>query len=982
MAEPLLRKTFAKLRARRRKSLKGGRSEDADVCERGDVATRCVIGGDGPSGRRCGAGPSRGPVWRRRGRQAGAQPGAGHPCRRKGGGGGRGGGDLVQPIPGGRGGGADAEEGGGRQGGVVRAAALCRGGGRDQRLVQQARLCRHCTGAPADQTPHRIITAHTPPTTNTAHRQHLAQRATRVCLQRHKLSDGASEPPADGAVSGGSPRALGRRACLPQRSLSERVKSTGTVGKLSLRMRRLPELRRRLSLRGTSRGGRQEGGGGSESGVQPPPAPPAAVADRNVICRYHLDSSVASQGGGRSRSKRQRGLRSLTRQGYLSDGDSPELVAKGDKHGGCPRLDTAAFRPYALSDRPRCAQPLSGLIHLRLLGIEGLPAPRAAPGHVFCAVQVDAVSKARTALLACRQPFLSLDHSFNIGLERSHTLTLLVYAWEPGSCRNRLCCHGAALLPPLFRGARTHQLALQLEPRGVFYLKVSLVEVWEVPPGAGDEPQEPRVFRVEISELVERERSPVTVPLLIHKCVSEIERRGLKAVGLYRLCGSAAVKKELRDAFERDSASVDLSEETYPDINVITGILKDYLRELPSPLITKTLYDVVLEATATWPLKMTNGVPDVSLCSVNVVALLDCLTPAEKATLTLLLDHLSLVASLQESNKMTCQNLAVCFGPVLLGQKQEASLHASSTFSHSKELASALDFKKHIEVLHYLLQLWPSERSKEKREAMERPRAGECPRARPQAPAGATAAEEVVCRNRVGRSTSSSRYRHAGDWSSCGRNYLRPAGGQEAGERGQDPALGTNIPGSRQPADEQDGGQCHTGGRQHQAVGQDGRQQQADTQDGQQQHADTQDGGRCHVDKQDGRLQQGDKQDGRQQHVDGKDGRQHHMEGQDGRLLHADRQDGGQHHMDRLDGGSIPSNWREGGSNPTRGRNYDLLSVNGQGDSLFPAAGQDGNPFSDDDELDFESCFSGRTKEFDSLIADIERELAKKIIFL
>ena len=46
-----------------------------------------------------------------------------------------------------------------------------------------------------------------------------------------------------------------------------------------------------------------------------------------------------------------------------------------------------------------------------------------------------------------------------------------------------------------------------------------------------------------------------------------------QVVGLYRLCGSAAVKKELREAFERDSYSVELCENTYPDINVITGKL-------------------------------------------------------------------------------------------------------------------------------------------------------------------------------------------------------------------------------------------------------------------------------------------------------------------------------------------------------------------------------------------------------------------------
>lgn len=44
-----------------------------------------------------------------------------------------------------------------------------------------------------------------------------------------------------------------------------------------------------------------------------------------------------------------------------------------------------------------------------------------------------------------------------------------------------------------------------------------------------------------------------------------------QVVGLYRLCGSAAVKKELREAFERDSHAVELCENTYPDINVITG---------------------------------------------------------------------------------------------------------------------------------------------------------------------------------------------------------------------------------------------------------------------------------------------------------------------------------------------------------------------------------------------------------------------------
>lgn len=53
--------------------------------------------------------------------------------------------------------------------------------------------------------------------------------------------------------------------------------------------------------------------------------------------------------------------------------------------------------------------------------------------------------------------------------------------------------------------------------------------------------------------------------LIMCLCVCQV-------VGLYRLCGSAAVKKELRDWFERNSSAVCLSEDLYPDINVITGM--------------------------------------------------------------------------------------------------------------------------------------------------------------------------------------------------------------------------------------------------------------------------------------------------------------------------------------------------------------------------------------------------------------------------
>ena len=70
---------------------------------------------------------------------------------------------------------------------------------------------------------------------------------------------------------------------------------------------------------------------------------------------------------------------------------------------------------------------------------------------------------------------------------------------------------------------------------------------------------------------------------------------------------------------------------------------------------------------------------------------------------------------------MTHQNLAVCFGPVLLTPTQEAwrvgggvgggrgGKGGGKGSAHCEEIASAVDFKRHIEALHYLLQQWPGE---------------------------------------------------------------------------------------------------------------------------------------------------------------------------------------------------------------------------------------------------------------------------------
>ncbi|XP_035468733.2 rho GTPase-activating protein SYDE1 [Scophthalmus maximus] len=567
-------------------------------------------------------------------------------------------------------------------------------------------------------------------------------------------------------------------------SVIDRLRSPGTVRKLSLKMRKLPELRRKLSLRSYSRAHRQGN-------------------DQNVISRYHLDSSAPPARPVRQSSRR----RSASKGGHLSDGDSPELLPRqqGPKPAAFQETacDVSSFRLYLGSDPPRCSQRVTGLLTVHLLGLEEMKTRSEGSKDLFLAIQVDGVTRARTALLNLRSSALSLNHTFHLELERAQQLRIVVLTpanpqaaggskagcdgsqTSCGPTRNRVCCVGGVSIPPLFKGSRSQQLCVKLEPTGLLYVKLSLQEQWDTKISTDTSPS--NVFGVELHNLVEKEGSAAPVPLLIQKTVAEIERRGLKVVGLYRLCGSAAVKKELRDWFERNSSAVCLSDDLYPDINVITGVLKDFLRELPSPLITSTLYQVVRDAMTLRPQPQQAQSP---------VELLSCLPPPERATLSLLLDHLSLVASFSSSNRMTQQNLAVCFGPVLLTPTQEAwreggggraGRGGGKGFGQGEGIASAVDFKRHIEALHYLLQQWPVPTHRVPGDNHTSPppsatitQGQQLPVLRlavPQNPEG----EVVVSRRaRGGLARLESPppiNRYAGDWSICGRDVLS---GQEA----------------------------------------------------------------------------------------------------------------------------------------------------------------------------------------------------------
>lgn len=317
-------------------------------------------------------------------------------------------------------------------------------------------------------------------------------------------------------------------------------------------MKKLPELSRKLSVKGNPSHGQTETRNHLLRANGPADLGSGGVSTSgNVIWRYHLDSSVCTE-----QQKNSSGLgapKSAIKGGYLSDGDSPELVAKSAKHGSYSKshqkmqakdsfsnsgiskmADAASFRPYSLPEQMKCASspPVSGLLSVHLCGAEGLKTPRNDESrHIYCAIQVDEAKRARTALLPCRADFLAMDHTFQLELEDAQRLRLVLFGCEATTAprRQRVCCHGAIALVPLFRTpnvGRSHRLAVRLEPRGVIYVKLGLTERRHSLIEGNEVEKEREVFGVDTARVVEREATGLMVPLVIEKCIAEIERRG------------------------------------------------------------------------------------------------------------------------------------------------------------------------------------------------------------------------------------------------------------------------------------------------------------------------------------------------------------------------------------------------------------------------------------------------------------------------
>ena len=85
------------------------------------------------------------------------------------------------------------------------------------------------------------------------------------------------------------------------------------------------------------------------------------------------------------------------------------------------------------------------------------------------------------------------------------------------------------------------------------------------------------------------------MPKFVRVCVEAVDKRGLEVDGIYRVSGNLATIQKLRFLVDQEE-DLDLDNNQWEDIHVVTGALKMFFRELPEPLFPFRFFQPFVEA--------------------------------------------------------------------------------------------------------------------------------------------------------------------------------------------------------------------------------------------------------------------------------------------------------------------------------------------------------------------------------------------------
>jgi len=151
--------------------------------------------------------------------------------------------------------------------------------------------------------------------------------------------------------------------------------------------------------------------------------------------------------------------------------------------------------------------------------------------------------------------------------------------------------------------------------------------------------------------------------LFIETCIDFLETTGLETQGLFRMCGSKCEIDELKERADEDIFG--FSVEECKDPHSVAGLLKQYFRELPDPLIPFVFYRNFIEAASS---------DDNGNKKEKIKNCLNLLPTTNMYILGKLCLFMYEVQVYKETNLMGPENLSTCIAPNLLRTEENISL--------------------------------------------------------------------------------------------------------------------------------------------------------------------------------------------------------------------------------------------------------------------------------------------------------------------
>jgi RalA-binding protein 1 len=167
-------------------------------------------------------------------------------------------------------------------------------------------------------------------------------------------------------------------------------------------------------------------------------------------------------------------------------------------------------------------------------------------------------------------------------------------------------------------------------------------------------------FGAPLSEAV-RYNHPVDVnielPAVVYRSIEYLDAKNAAGEeGIFRLSGSNVVIKQLRERFNTEGDVNLVTDDQYYDIHAVASLLKLYLRELPTTILTRELHLEFLAVTE---------LHDISEKISALNGLVHRLPRANNALLRYLSGFLINIINHADTNKMTVRNVGIVFSPTL-----------------------------------------------------------------------------------------------------------------------------------------------------------------------------------------------------------------------------------------------------------------------------------------------------------------------------